>query len=198
MSKVATLTLLPFRLRDQIDADFSFRKLYYFSMADEKKKLIKELSALLPDIEAKGLQFLKEQATVLLYNQEVEKKNAAMLKEQAAVPPVSAEESEEKRGKKKKKESPPPLPEVYIEQLKNGKFFNIRFRNAKSFMDLQEIRSLYKIARAAANESEGSRRLYSWLKKERSDVLADGNISGGGSVVMKMIYRELLETFSAE
>jgi hypothetical protein len=164
-------------------------------MADEKKKLLKELTALLPDIEAAGLQFLKEQATVLLYNQEVEKKNAAMAEERAAVPTGAEEET---KGKKKKKKSPPPPPRVYIEQLKNGKFFNIRFGNEKSFMDLQEIKALYKIARAAANSEEGCRRLYSWFKKERSDVLSDGNIANANSPALKIIYRELIETFSAD
>lgn len=143
-------------------------------------------------IDTDGLNFLKEQAAVLIYNQKISQKNRELTrkaeKEEKAV-------SKKAVDNKKKKED---QPRVYIEQLNNGKFFNIRIKNHKLFMDLQEIKSLYKIARAAESPETAARRLYKWFQKERSDVLSEGGIADPSNLLLLEIYRELLETFSAE
>ncbi len=152
--------------------------------------MIKEMTELLKQIDTEGLHFLKKQMAILIYNQEVERKN-----QKAAEKKKKAPRSSETKSKKKQR-TPPPL-EVFIEQLDDGRSFILQIRKSRLFMDVQEIKALYKIARAAGSAETGSQRLYNWLKKERKDVLIDGGINNSASPVLPLVYQELLDSFSA-
>ena len=155
-------------------------------MAAEKEQLIKELTNLLQEIEPEGLTFLKEQAAILIYNQDVNRRNQspAGKREKSIMSPGINNDAK-----------PAPPAKVYIEQLKNGKYFNLCIRNSKLFMDTGEIKALFQIARSAGSPEDGASHLYKWFKKERSDVLLDGSIRDKNSPVLKLIYQELLNSF---
>ena len=153
----------------------------------EKETIIKEIQSIFSELDLKDLLFLKEQASVLSYNKKVREKNSI------------DHNNNEKPGRKQKKTGKSKIdkkPEVRIEPLKNGKYFNLCIGDAKIFMDLKEIKAIYLIAKAAENPSVGAIRLYNWFKKERSDVLVEGFISSKSHPSLLLIYRELLETFS--
>ncbi len=155
-------------------------------MDKKKKALIAEISELLEKISPEGLTFLKEQASVLIYNQEVETANEALMKKQ------------KKSGNSPEREKPGPSgPEVFIEQLEKPGYFNIRIGKAKLFMDRHEIKALYTIASNSGSPSKGAAGLYSWFRKERSDVLSEGGIESRTSPLLERIYTELMETFTA-
>ncbi|MBN2656106.1 MAG: hypothetical protein JXR86_03540 [Spirochaetales bacterium] len=157
-------------------------------MSDQQKKMISEINAILKKLDGESLSFIREQAGVLLYNKEVRERNARALKEENGKP------------KGKKKDSPiknkaKSGPDVYFEQLKNGKFFNLCISGEKLFMDYKEIKILLNIARAAESPSDGALRLYNWFKRERKDVLVDAHLGRPSHPALLLIYRELLETF---
>ena len=155
-------------------------------MDKKKKALIAEICELMKKISPEGLSFLKEQASVLIYNQGVEASNETVMKEW--------NKKKKKAPERKRKASS--SPEVYIEQLEKPGYFNIRIGKAKLFMDRHEIRALYKIANSAGSAAGGAAGLYNWFRKERSDVLSEGSIESPTSPVLKIIYRELMETFT--
>lgn len=155
---------------------------------DEEKKLIENINKLLTDLEAADLKFILKQAEVLEYNRTVRLKRAEAEEQRAGLTGSSGPGAEHESAVQQS---------VYIEQTDNSKFFNICIGTARLFVDYQEIQALFKIARAAASADEGTPRLYRWFKKERSDVLAEGNIRGPVSPVLLDIYEALLETFTA-
>ena len=88
---------------------------YLYYMVEKKEQLIDEIMNLLQEIEPDGLTFLKEQAAVLIYNQDVKQRKKEIQKQSKKRLSHPAE--------KKKEEAP--RAKVYIEQLKNGKYFNL-------------------------------------------------------------------------
>ena len=151
--------------------------------------MVKEINSLLEKINMEGLKFLKDQADVLLYNQDIKKQNEK--KKKSSLPATSSSGKIEGTGSKKSASL-----EVYIQQLKNPSYFNIRIGNTKLFMDIHEMKALYKIAKTAKSPREGGVRLYSWFKKERSDVLADGGITDSGNPYLAQIHKALMDTFT--
>ncbi|MDC7240440.1 MAG: hypothetical protein PQJ50_08790 [Spirochaetales bacterium] len=161
-------------------------------MAD-RDKVLKDIRALLKGLETGDLQFLLNQAEVLDYNRKVRLEREEQKKETE-----SSSESKKNSGKKaKSKKSAPPVDEIAIEQTERSKFFNLRIGTALLFMDYHEIQAIFKIARAAGNQTEGAARLYRWFDRERRDVLAEGGIGGPASPKLKIIYNVLLDTFTS-
>jgi hypothetical protein len=156
---------------------------------DEREDLISNINALLTDLENKELKFILQQAEVLDHNRKLRLKR------------TEAKEQKVQEGAEETESTSEPAseaqPSVYIEQTERSKFFNICIADARLFVDYQEIQDLFKIANAASSAEEGAPRLYRWLKEERSDVLAEGNIRGPGSTVLYELYDTLLETFTS-
>ena len=169
--------------------DNSVRQGYTVYMNNENQNLIDKIQDFLLKLDRESLIFLKDQASVLLYNKEIREKNSLLQEQQ---------NSEGKKPIKEFEEQTETAPIVYFEQLKNGKFFNLYIQDAQLFMDKQEIRAILKIAKATESPEAGSIRLFNWFKKERKDVLVDGHISNSGHPALLLIYKELLETFSID
>lgn len=158
-------------------------------MKNENQNIIDEIQQFLPQMDRESLQFLKDQASVLLYNKEVKERNNRLKEKENHLGNDSS----------RKKSAPKAASRaVYFEQLENKKFFNLSIGSEKIFMDRQEIKAIFKIAKAAETDLQGASRLYKWFKKERKDVLVDGHISHRDHPLLKMIYKEIMETFSAD
>jgi hypothetical protein len=156
-------------------------------MKDDNQKIINEIEGYLKQLDRENLLFIKEQASVLVYNKEIQERNARLKETQ---------KSDGKKPSEKKKSPSESHAAVYIEQLKNAKFFNLCINDAKLFMDRQEISAVFKIAHHAETPEKGAMRLYNWFKKERKDVLVEGHITHGEHPHLFSIYKELLDTFT--
>ncbi len=162
-------------------------------MAD-RDKILKDIRGLIKGLETEDLQFLLSQAEVLEYNRKVRLEREEQKKESESSS-KNKKKSSAKQGKPKK--ASPPADEIAIEQTQRSKFFNLRIGTALLFMDYQEIQAIFKIARAAGNQSEGAARLYRWFNKERKDILIEGGIGGPSSPRLKKIYTVLLDSFTS-
>lgn len=165
--------------------------MHYIFIMDERETLISSINALLTEMEHTELKFILQQAEVLDHNRKLRLKQAEANEQGIRENPHSEPEQP------LSKANQDTVPFVYIEQTERSKFFNICIGSARLFMDYQEIQALFKIASAASSAEEGVPRLFRWFKKERSDVLTEGNIRGPGSPVLRSIYESLLETFTS-
>jgi len=156
---------------------------------DEQKKIIKDITALMAGLDLNDLAFLKEQASVLDYNRKVRLENEKLKKETGS--------GQKKTKTVKAGEKKTPDDSVRIEQTERPKFFNICVGNSRLFVDIHEIKALYKIASAAGSAQEAGPRLYRWFQKERSDVLSEVYIPNGKSPVLQKLYRALIDTFTS-
>jgi len=164
------------------------------SMGKEKKQIIQEIQNLLERIDLDGLSFLKDQASVLVYNQNVQKRNDEATHKQASEKSDQNKVSKEKESKSEMDHGFSPV--VTIEQVKKGKNFILCIHHSRLFMDVDEIKALLHIADTADNSKTASSRLYRWFKKERNDIIIDGNIRSSESRVLSLIYQELIDNFS--
>ncbi|MBF9017738.1 MULTISPECIES: hypothetical protein [unclassified Oceanispirochaeta] len=158
---------------------------------NEREKLISSINDLFTELKDEELKFILKQAEVLDYNRKVR------LKREEAREQKTEEEAGSEAEPVQSAKVPEVQPPVYIEQTDRSKFFNICIGTARLFVDYQEIQALFKIASAAGSAEEGAPRLYRWFQKERSDVLAEGNIRSPGSPALYEIYEALLETFTS-
>lgn len=135
--------------------------------------LLKELKALLDELDEEGLDFLLEQAQVHRYNMEVERLNEAQ---------------ERRRGGR-----PSPL---RVERSEDGQTYHIVSEEHYKMFTSEEMLALVRIAHANADRAEGARGLYRWLSRERSDALADLGFKGPGSPGLADLAELLRRSFA--
>ncbi len=147
-----------------------------------------ELSAILDELTSDEINWLVTQAKTMLYNHKVEEVNKA---------------AQNLADSKKKSKNKPADHEGYsqektidIVQAGNNKNFNILLGNSRLFLNLQELKTLVKIAAAADDSGDGAGRLYRWFSKERSDILKDGGIGSPSDKRLRVIYSILKDRFT--
>lgn len=132
----------------------------------EEKKLAKELSALLPRIDAEGLLFLLEQARVHMYNMQV----SSLQEELNAL--------EEKRSRagigktmKSKKDG------FRIERSKDGTVYHVIRGGKWKLINADELFHILRIVNADTDENEIRLNLIHWFFNERADFVGDFGLS---------------------
>ncbi len=134
----------------------------------QEKKLVKQLTALLDNMDAEGLVFLIEQAHVHLYNMQVvaleearrtlNEKNTTTLRSQ----------------KKKNKRSG-----IEITRSKDGYVYHIVYEGRFTMFNDDEMVEMIRAAKAGRTIGEAKYILYDWFVRERRDFI---NSSGLGDI----------------
>jgi hypothetical protein len=142
--------------------------------------LLRELTALLGELDDEGLAFLLEQAKVHRYNMEVEKLNA--ISERLAA------------------EGTPEVPAasrsaIRLERSKDGSTYHIVAGSSWKMFTAEEIAALVRIARSDDTENERAKRTRSWFARERKDVLVDLGMDGPSIGLALDIVRLLRKAF---
>ena len=147
----------------------------------EKEDLLKNLRALIKDIDEEGLLFLIKQANVLIYNKRVDELNK---KTQSA--------SDARGVKKNVSGNNGPL--VAIESGRMGKTFILVIENERKMLGEKELISLVKIAHSAESQTAACERLFRWLELNRDDIILDTGLKPKGEKI-KALYAEIISRF---
>jgi hypothetical protein len=125
------------------------------SAADrERDALAKELRGLIPRLDAEGLSFLIEQAQVHLYNMQVEELNKARSRTKPGAPRQAAADS------------------FRIEGTESGSSYYLIYNNEWIMFSREEMIHIAGIASSPGTDLEIRDRLFTWLERERRDVLS--------------------------
>ncbi len=157
----------------------------------EKKELVQTLHDLVSDLDEGGVQFLINQARILIYNKQVEEINKK----------IAASKTDGRKQKKKtaevEKATKKPLrtPEVEIVERSNGKHFFIVVRGFRIYFTLNEMKKLVKMCHLADDRTDAAYRLYTWFKRFRSDFLVDGGIGSARNPYLDDLYTKLISTY---
>jgi hypothetical protein len=160
-----------------------------------KGELLSLLANAAKDLDEEGLEFVLNQANVLIYNMQVEKLNERMRKAKSAG-----------RGAGEKAKAGASIPGVgmpgageveIVEKEESGNFFII-VNNYHILFTREEMRSLVKICRAAADGPDAASRLFTWLEKNRKDLLIDGGIVSRTHPALESIYRILIGRYKVK
>jgi hypothetical protein len=154
---------------------------------DQRTRLEKELTQAIKQLDEEGLIFLLQQSQILIHNARVDELNREIV------------ELEQKKGKSGKAETPVRTPAaaaaVKIDEAENGKAFFLTLGNTRKVMNLEEMRRLVRICYAAETKSDALKQLYTVFARERSDVLADAQISGPGSPIIEGLFLAVRSTY---
>lgn len=155
-----------------------------------REKYLKKLKSMLKDIPEDGLVFLIKQAGILIHNAEVE--NSNQMQSEAAAIKEAAEKSSDKTAEKKVKTvetlSIDEKVNVSLERGAFGKSFIIRFGDTGKTFGEMEIAELLRLTDNSESEEDGCRRIFSWLTRNRKDVLTDIGIKTEKTASVSAVY----------
>jgi hypothetical protein len=148
-----------------------------------KKSLIKQLNTLLKDVDEDGILFLIRQAQVFNYNKKVDEHNAEI-----------------KKGVKITVKKPPFSDKISMEikEADDGSSFIFVINRARKFFTLEEMRILVNICHISQDERDASRRLFTWFKNNRGDVLNDIGIEVSRDPALSTIYNYISKRYTVK
>ena len=135
----------------------------------EKDNLAKELKSLISKLDEDGLAFLVKQAHVHLYNMQVDALNKTIIKDE-----------KRKNSSITKTKKPVKAKEagfIDIEVSPSGSGYHMLFGTQWIAFTKNEISAMVKIAFSEGSDLEVRSRLYTWLSRERSDLLNTASIA---------------------
>ncbi len=147
-----------------------------------RKKLLKELRSLIKDIPEEGLLFLIKQANTILYNMRVDELN-------------KANEKVHKGKNIPKTEKTDFTHSVSIERSSFGRSFILVINDCRKIISESEITKIVRIAYGSAQADEGAKRLFTWFKRNRDDIILDAGLNPKHKALQEL-YTYLLHNFS--
>ena len=162
---------------------------------DPGAAMIEELGKVAAVLGEEDIDFLLNQARVLVYNRRVTqlneelKGNGAARKVHATAKGTGASARSSTDGK----EAAQSGIEI-VEKPDSGNFF-IVVNNYRILFTRDEMKSLVRICHAAADESDASTRLFTWLTRNRKDFLIDGGIASAKNPYLQSLFRELVSRY---
>ena len=134
---------------------------------DPKTILQNELKKLIKKIDEDGLMYLVEQANTLVFNLEIDKKNAVI---------ESINNKLVKTKKSKVTKTTKETTHIELHADDDKKTFILEIGGFRKFMTRDEIKIMVRISHLVESEQSKCASLFTWLYKERRDVLMDGGI----------------------
>lgn len=153
----------------------------------QKATLEKQLKDLIKDIDVEGLLFLIKQAHIILHNIQVDKIN----KEFRKIEQIERTTRQQKQSQKQKSSF-----NVDIEEGPNASHFVLILNGQRKMFSRAEMGKIVNICQVASNKSDGSERLFTWLKRNRTDVLLDLEIQSRGNPLLAALYQFLKKRYT--
>lgn len=152
--------------------------------ASAKEELIKELKILIKDVDEEGLLFLIKQAHVLIYNKKAEEYNA----------------KSEKIASRTKTTKPPFSDKLSMEikEADDNSSFIFVINRERKFFTLEEMRKLVRICHGSADAKDASKKLYTWFKNNRGDVLNDIGIGSSLDPSLDTMYNYIIKRYTVK
>lgn len=159
-------------------------------LSAREKRLIQDLTDILPSLDEEGLSFLLEQAEVHRYNMEVTRLNDAREKREKVMSKGKPAKSAATREGKSIRA------DFRVERSPSGSSYHIISGGKwKMFSDAEMI-AMVKIAQAKVTQAEAGEHLYEWFDRERSDVFKDLELGKKGSAEYVDLVKMLRKKFS--
>jgi hypothetical protein len=145
------------------------------SLQSQKLKKLVEIAELMNNDD---LSSLIRQAEILVYNRKLlEDFNTAKIRMPAAV-----SHDDEK---------------IIIKEADDLRYFLVYIRRYQNFFTRDEMRIIARHCHEAADKIDAARRLYSWLERERLDVVRNSMISGPLDTVLIAFYDIIRKNYIA-
>lgn len=168
---------------------------------DHKQELVEELNKLSREIDVEGLEFLVNQAKILIHNIQINKVNSELRKLEKIDREIKKVNLSGDSAAGAKTETDKKA--VAVEE--SGDNFILVLGTSRKFLSLNEMRKIVHICQAAAleavpesGETDAALRLYRWFKANRSDILTDGKIGNTHSPKLKELFRTIISKYKTK
>lgn len=151
--------------------------------ASEKLKLINDLAIIAKDLSEDKILFLIQQASVIRHNMRVDE--------------IRKKENDQIKVSHKAIETPS-RPPVSIKESSDNSYFVVNINGYGSFFTLEEMRKLVRICHSSGNAIEAGERMYTWLSKDRIDVLNNNKIQGRKDILLAELYELIIKTYTVK
>ena len=152
------------------------------STADTTAQYIKAINLLLKKLDKESLNFLYEQAKVLLHNLEVKKLQQEF--EELDVKTITAKRQDYSKDK------------LEVVEASDLRHFIFVINGARNFFSRDEMRKLVKLCHSAPTLKDGMRMLYHWFEKNRKDVIIDTAIDGPNDKALETMYNYIVSNYT--
>ena len=152
-----------------------------------KETLVKELRGLVPKLDEEGLAFLIKQAHIHLYNMQVDALNQTIIND------TERQRTEKTKTAKKIDVSGGGFSDIKISETGAG--YHMRCNNQWISFTTGEITKMVKIVFGEGTDLEVRERLYSWLSRERADLLSAAFIANKFDDKIKPLISLLKKNF---
>jgi hypothetical protein len=146
---------------------------------DQRSRLRRMLAEALDQVDEEGLLFLLRQANVLIRNRMLEEADREQ-EELAASSPRRAAVSAAR-----------PRNAVTVDDDGSSAAVFLTLGTTRKVLDRDEVKRLVRICYSTGKKSEALTRLYTVLKRERSDIINDAGIAGPGSPLIEGVFSTL-------
>ncbi|MCX8123235.1 MAG: hypothetical protein N3F66_03615 [Spirochaetes bacterium] len=146
------------------------------------QQYIKAINILLKKLDEESLNFLYEQAKVLLHNIEVKKLQQEF--QDLDVKTITAKRQDYSKDK---------LEVVEADDLRH---FIFVINGARNFFSRDEMRKIVKLCHSASTVKDGMRMLYHWFEKNRKDVIIDTSIDGPYDRALETMYNYIINNYT--
>ncbi|MEW6526942.1 MAG: hypothetical protein AB1444_09770 [Spirochaetota bacterium] len=149
---------------------------------DATAQYIKAINLLLKKLDEESLDFLYEQAKVLLHNLEVKKLQQEF--NELDVKTIISKRQDYSKDK---------LEVVEADDLRH---FIFVINGARNFFSRDEMRKIVKLCHSAPTVKDGMRMLYHWFEKNRKDVIIDTVIDGPHDKALETMYNHIVNNYT--
>lgn len=156
--------------------------------AGPRDKLRRELVSLLDQVDDEGLVFLIRQAQTIIHNLQVERLNEE-------IDELNQQRARAAAGGKKARAAAQAAEPVAIDEGAGRTTFIVSVGSTRKVFGVDEMRALARVAQAAEDDADGARRLYSWLSRNRRDVLVDMSARSAAAPGLVLMHRAIRKRY---
>ena len=153
-----------------------------------RDKLRKELVSLLDQVDDEGLIFLIRQAQTIVRYLQVDRLNQEITE-------LNQRRERALAGGRKTRKAATAAEPVTIDEGSGRTTFIVGIGSTRKVFSLEEMRALARVAQAAEDDADGSRRLYSWLSRNRRDVLVDMSARSAAHPALALMHRAIRKRY---
>lgn len=150
----------------------------------QKKRLEKELTALLPEIGEEGLVFLLKQANTIIHNQRTSRLNREINELNQKKNPTNAGSAGDFS--------------IEIDRSESGKNYHFVINGKKHFLDIEETQSIVALCYRPQTKSAALKYLYEFFSAERDDILLEHGIKSVKSPFFDALFKEIRSVFTLD
>ncbi len=87
---------------------------------------------------------------------------------------------------------------VKVKEGDDGSYFMVAINRCQIFFSRDEMKRLVRMCHVSEDAADAGRRMYTWFKKERGDILYNTDIESPADPALATIYNHMIKTYTVK